>query len=278
MKKNEKLHKPVHVFKYGGNAMVDEQLKTRVLEAICSIQNEDRHVVIVHGGGPFIKEALSKADIISEFIKGHRKTSVEAMETVEMALKGKVNGNLVSIINKLGRKAVGLSGKDGNMIVAKKRWHEEKVDGKLVRTDLGRVGEVSKVDTSLLYLLLNNGYIPVITCVADDADGHTHNINGDLFAGSVAGALKATSFTLLTDVDGIMKDIDNPDSLIREVRLADLKEMESKEIIKGGMLPKVEACKLAIEEGAKKARIINGTRPEQIELILSEREIGTTIS
>ena len=266
------------VFKYGGNAMTNQNLKAKILENICSLKDKRYQVVIIHGGGPFIKETLKVANIESDFIDGLRKTTLEAMEYVEMALKGKVNGSLVSIINKMGYKAVGLSGKDGQTVLAEKHMHVHKKNGKTEFVDLGQVGDVASVNNSLIKLLLKNDYIPVITCIASDKKGLDYNINGDLFAGHIAGALSAEQYIILTDVDGLRLDKNNPDSIIRELKIAEIKKLKEIKCIQGGMIPKIDSCKIALEKGAKLARIINGTVPEQIADLFENKEIGTAIS
>lgn len=269
--------KPIILFKYGGNAMTDEALKQQVLEHICSLRSRGFDVVIVHGGGPFIKNALEKADVTSEFIDGHRKTTIDAFGYVEMALKGKVNSNLVGIINTLGQKAVGLSGKDGKTIIAKKRKHLSIIDGKPTEVDLGQVGDVDKIDTSLIRILLENDFIPVITCLAADENGLGYNINGDMFAGHLAGALNAAQYVVLTDVDGLLRDRNDPGSLMREIDLTEVAQLLMYNIIQGGMIPKIESCEIALRNGAETARIINGTVPEQIIALSENKPIGTTI-
>ncbi len=265
------------LFKYGGNAMTDPNLKFKILESICSLKKAGNNVVIVHGGGPFIKLALDEAKIESEFIDGQRKTTPEAMEYVEMALKGKVNGSLVSIINAMGFKAVGLSGKDGKTVIAEKRIHQRIVNGKAEIADLGQVGDVVKVNPELIRLLLENDFIPVITCLASDEAGTDYNINGDMFAGHVAGAISAEHYVVLTDVDGLLLDKDDPGTIIREVGLSELITLKDKGIIQGGMIPKIESCEIALNNGAGFARIINGTVPEQISELFANKEVGTVI-
>lgn len=270
-------HPNTLLFKYGGNAMTNPELKIRVLKNICSLKHEGYHVVIVHGGGPFIKLTLNEANIRSEFIDGHRRTTPEAMEYVEMALKGKVNGSLVSIINSMGHKAVGLSGKDGQMVIAEKRMHIREVKGKKETVDLGQVGDVSRVDPALINILLENGFIPVIACIASDTKGNDYNINGDMFAGHVAGAVSAQQFVVLTDVDGLMFDINDPGSIIRELSVRELPELKEKGVIQGGMIPKIESCEIALKNGAESTRIINGTAPEQITDLFKNKLTGTLI-
>lgn len=266
------------LFKYGGNAMTNQNLKSKVLANICSLKDSGYQVVIVHGGGPFIKETLKVANIESDFIDGLRITTPEAMEYVEMALKGKVNGSLVSIINEMGYKAVGLSGKDGQTVLAKKHLHEHKKNGKTELVDLGQVGDVTSINTALIELLLENDYIPIITCIASDEKGLDYNINGDLFAGHIAGALSADQYIILTDVDGLMLDKDNPASIIHELKIGEINHLKEIKCIQGGMIPKIDSCTIALEKGAKLARIINGTVPEQIVNLFENKEIGTVIS
>ncbi len=257
--------------------MTDPGLKIQVLKNISSLKEKGFHVVIVHGGGPFIKNILNEANIQSEFIDGQRKTTPEAMEYVEMALKGKVNGSLVSIINSLGHKAVGLSGKDGQTVIAKKRMHVIRVNGKEETVDLGQVGDVASVDPALINILLENDFIPVLTCIAADNKGNDYNINGDMFAGHVAGAVAAKEYIVLTDVDGLLLDMTDPDSMLREIRIEELAELKEKGIIQGGMIPKIESCEIALENGAESARIINGTVPEQITQLFENKMTGTII-
>ncbi|MBN2174572.1 MAG: acetylglutamate kinase [Bacteroidales bacterium] len=271
------MDKKIIVFKYGGNAMIDDDLKKKVLKNICSLKDRDFHVVIVHGGGPFIKQALIEAEIESEFIDGHRKTSSEAFEYVEMALKGKVNGKIVSMINALGYKAVGMSGKDGKTVVACKRIQEQMVNGAAQKVDLGQVGDVDLINSELILLLLENDFIPVITCLADDKAGNGFNINADMFAGHLAGALKASQFIVLTDVDGLLRERYDPTSIIRDLTLGATNQLLEDEIIQGGMIPKIESCEIAINKGAKEARIINGTVPEQILEVATDMQVGTVI-
>lgn len=248
------------VIKYGGNAMLNDELTGDILQKIVNLSQEGYRVVLIHGGGPFIKENLKRAGIESEFIGGHRKTTPEAMKYIEMALKGEVNSRLVRLINGLGGKAVGLSGKDGKMAYAKKRYYANE-SGKQV--DLGQVGDVTDVDTSLISLLLENGYLPVITSIAWGEQAQDYNVNADMFAGFMAGKLKASRFVLLTDVDGLMKDPEDKTSLITMLRLEELNDLMGT-TIKGGMIPKTEACKVALRQGARSAIITNGTKPNQL--------------
>lgn len=278
MIEKEESNQQIFVFKYGGNAMTDNELKKEILNHICALKKKGISVVIVHGGGPFIKQALQEAKIESEFIDGHRKTTPEAFEYVEMALKGKVNGSLVGMINTMGYKAVGLSGKDGAIVTASKRMHKRMTGGREETVDLGQVGDVAAVDPSLIRLLLESGYIPVVTCLAADKSGTGFNINADMFAGHLAGALNAAQYIVLTDVDGLLRDKDEPQSLIKNLQLHEVSALLDDGVIAGGMIPKIESCEIAINKGARSARIINGTKPAQIENLLGGQQAGTLIT
>lgn len=254
-------NKPVIVVKYGGNAMTDESLKAEVIRHICEDLRPRYRVVIVHGGGPFIAAALDKAGVASEFVDGLRVTTPEALVHVETALKGLVNSSLVELANRCGTRGVGLSGKDGAMVMATRRIHMRQTNEGLVEADLGRVGEIVKVDVQLLEWLLSMDYLPILACLAAGDDGGAYNVNGDVFAGAVAGALGAQMLVLLTDVDGLLRDKDRPSTLIKQVTLAQLKALREQGIIQGGMIPKTEACVTALKAGAQTVVMANGTRP-----------------
>lgn len=257
--------------------MLSERLKQSVVQNIWKLCSKGYRVVLVHGGGPFIRRMLELVEIESEFIEGHRKTTPEALRYIEMALKGEVNGSLVGLLNEAGMKAVGLSGKDGRMVRAGKRYHHSTENGQEIQHDLGQVGDVEHVDTTLLDTLLENDYLPVVTCIASDEAGNDYNINADMFAGSLAGALRASHYLVLTDVDGLLRDIGDPSSLIRKLKLEELEPLFGS-VIKGGMIPKLESCELALRQGARSARIINGTRPESIlEAVNKDKSTGTEI-
>lgn len=275
-KKDEDL--PLLLFKYGGNAMRQDALKDRVLDNICRLTLQGYRVVIAHGGGPFIAQVLEASGKSSTFIDGHRQTPPDTLKYVEMALKGVVNNDLTDRINQLGFRAVGLTGKDARMVTAVKRRHTTLIDGKTVEADLGRVGDVQAVDVRLLQTLLRAGYIPVVACLAAGDDGMGYNVNGDLFAGHLAGALHAEQFIVLTDVDGLLLDRHDTDSLLPEIALNALDGLVEKGVIEGGMLPKTEACRVALLQGAAAARILNGTKPEQIRELAKGRGPGTVFT
>ncbi|MCO6472139.1 MAG: acetylglutamate kinase [Melioribacteraceae bacterium] len=263
------------VIKYGGNAIVDVELTRKILNRIVKLQNEGYKIVIVHGGGPFIKQNLELAGIKSEFIGGQRKTDSKAMKYIEMSLKGEVNGKIVREINLLGAKAVGLSGKDGQLAIAKRRYHYDENNRQV---DLGQVGDVEKINTEIIELLLDNNYIPVIATIAAGSDGNDYNINADNFAGFVAAALNADELILMTDVDGLMMNPDDDATIITELKTNEIEDLIGK-VIKGGMLPKTEACKYAVDNGAERSIIINGTKPDLIEAAIKKQDfLGTIIT
>lgn len=263
------------VIKYGGNAIVDVELTREILNRIVKLQNEGYKIVIVHGGGPFIKENLELAGIKSEFIGGQRKTDSKAMKYIEMSLKGEVNGKIVREINLLGAKAVGLSGKDGQLAIAKRRYHYDENNRQV---DLGQVGDVEKINTEIIELLLDNNYIPVIATIAAGSDGNDYNINADNFAGFVAAALNAAELILMTDIDGLMMNPDDDATIITELKTNEIEDLIGK-VIKGGMLPKTEACKYAVDNGAERSIIINETKPDLIEAAIKKQDfLGTIIT
>lgn len=215
-----------------------------------------------------------------EFVHGLRVTDEETLDIVEMVLAGKINGDIVSKLSKFGGKAVGLSGKSGRIILAKKKLKKIKTEkGEEIEVDLGRVGETVEVNTELLEILINNGYIPVVSPIGLDEKGEAYNLNADTVAGDIAGALKAEKLILITDVDGIMDDINNPETLHRKLTASELKEMIEDGRIKGGMIPKAESALYALEHGVKSVHIINGKIPHALLLeIFTEEGIGTMIT
>jgi acetylglutamate kinase len=265
------------LLKYGGNAMVSEDVQQQVAESLRRLRDRGVSVVVVHGGGPFIAKMLDLVDIESEFIEGHRKTTPEALKYVEIALKGEVNGALVGLFNRAGLRAVGLSGKDGRMVIATKRRQVFDRDGRAIECDLGQVGDVDRIDTTLVTNLVDGGYLPVVTCIATGDDGLDYNVNADMFAGHLAGALSCDSYVVLTDVDGVMRDVDDPDSRIESLAVEDLDRL-SRDVVQGGMIPKLESCRIAIQGGARRACIVNGTKPDTIlQAALGDEFNGTLI-
>lgn len=264
------------VIKYGGHAMADEQLKKSFALDVIMLKSLGINAVIVHGGGPQINETLKRYGIVSEFVKGMRVTDPETMNVVEMVLVGQVNQEVVGYLNKLGGRAVGLSGKDGTLLLAKKLLQEVEGDnGALELVDIGYVGDVVKVNTDLITALENGKYIPVIAPVGVGPEGESYNINADLVAGRVAAALNAEKLILLTDVSGVK---DKNGILLESISVADLHRLIAEEAITGGMIPKVICCADALKEGVRKAHIIDGRMEHAVLLeIFTDVGIGTEI-
>lgn len=262
------------VIKYGGNAMVNEEIKEQVIQDIVLMKYIGINPVIVHGGGPAINEMLKRVGKTSEFKLGNRVTDAETMELVEMVLAGKINKDIVTKINKHGGKAVGITGKDADLIMAEKKYLE--VDGEKV--DIGFVGKVKKINPEIINLLEEKGFITVISPIGVDEEGNTYNINADYVAGELAGALGADKFMLMTDITGILKDIKDPKSLLTKVSIEGIKKLIKEGVISGGMLPKVSACITALEKGSNKVHMIDGRLPHAILLeLFTDDGIGTMI-
>ena len=265
------------VIKYGGHAMVDEQLKQEFALDVILLKYVGMNPVVVHGGGPQIGDFLKRLSIESEFVDGMRVTDRQTMDVVEMVLVGKVNKEIVNLINQNGGIAVGLSGKDGNLISAKKMKYLRKKSEDPVPEiiDMGMVGEITAVDTGILLSLMEKEFIPVIAPVGSGSSGETYNINADLVAGKVASALGARKLVLLTDTEGVL---DEKGDLISTLKIQEAKEGISGGMIKGGMIPKVNCCLAALGEGVKKTHIIDGREPHSILLeILTKIGVGTEI-
>jgi acetylglutamate kinase len=262
------------LIKIGGNALTNPKTKQLIISQVAELHRQDHRLIIVHGGGIEIAQLLDDVGVNSEFIGGHRKTDARSMTYVEMALSGMVNKELIGLLNHAGVKAVGISGKDAGMVKAKKRSHVE--NGK--EFDLGFVGDVSVVDTSLVQTLTEAGYLPVISPVSIGEDGQTYNINADMFAGHLAGSLQADKFIALTNIDGLLRDVDDPGSIIQSLTPAEARSLFGT-VIQGGMIPKIEACLIALEKGVTSAHIINGTKEGNLLRILREDAVlGTTIT
>lgn len=253
------------VIKYGGNAMLNEELKNSVMKDIALLKLVGIKVVLVHGGGPEITDLLKKIGKQTEFVDGLRVTDKETVEVVQMVLAGKINKGLVNLLGKFGSDAIGLSGADGRMIEAKK------LDEKY-----GYVGEITNVNPKPIFDVLEKGYIPVICSVARDNEGNAYNINADTAAAQIALKLGAEGLISMTDIDGILRDKDNPETLIPRVTLEDANKLIADGVISGGMIPKIACCMDAIREGLKKVFIINGTIPHSIIIeTLTNEGIGT---
>lgn len=266
----QSLSGKIVVIKYGGNAMTSEELRQNVATDIVLLQCVGIKPVIVHGGGPDISEFLSKIGQESKFINGLRYTDKETMEIVQMVLGGKVNKNIVSLIESVGGKALGLCGLDGSFIKAKKLESSD---------DLGFVGEITSIDTKIIETALASGYIPVIGSVAISEDcSQSYNINADICASKLSSALNAEKLILLTNVPGLMKDSKDPSTLISTLRPHEVKKLYADNVIKEGMIPKIDCCVEAIRMGVKTTHIIDGTLPHSILLeLLSNEGIGTMI-
>ena len=266
------------VVKYGGNAMLNDELKNKVLQDIVFLQCAGMRPVVVHGGGPEITRMLMQAGKKSEFVSGLRVTDAESVGIAEMALVGKINTDLVARLNTLGGKAVGLNGKDSNLIQAKKHLADVYENGEVNLVDIGYVGNVEKVNTELIDVLLNAGFIPVIAPTGVGAQGETYNINADSVAGEVAGALKAEKLLVLTDVRGIYSDYRDENSFLSTLTFEKAQELIIRGKIDGGMIPKVRACITALSGGAKKTHIIDGRAEHTILMeILSDKGVGTDV-
>lgn len=244
------------VVKYGGAAMVDEQLKAMVMQDIVLLVAVGVNVVLVHGGGKDVSARLKQMGIEPEFYKGLRVSHAATMEVVEMVLTGTTNKGIVSLVHAAGGKAVGLSGKDGNLLIAEKL----SPDG----TDIGFVGEVTKVNPEVLTVLTAAGYLPVVSTVAIGLDGNSYNVNADHAAGAIAAALGAEKLITMTDVAGYYRDKDDPSTLVSQMSLAEAKQIVSSGQAGSGMGPKLESCVMALEGGVKSAHIIDGRVPHAI--------------
>lgn len=261
----QKYSGKIVVVKYGGNAMINGELKSAVMRDIVLMSLIGVKVVLVHGGGPEISGMLKRVGKESQFVGGLRVTDAETAEIVQMVLAGKTNKDLVNLLQNTGGKAIGLCGIDGHMITA------ETLD-----PQLGFVGEITDINTQPILDLLEKGYIPVISTVGCDDKGNVYNINADTAAAEIAGRLKAESFISMTDISGLMRDKDDPSSLIRKINVSEATTLIRSGIIQGGMIPKVECCIEAIRRGVQKVFIIDGRIPHAILIeTLTDEGIGT---
>lgn len=257
----------VVVVKYGGNAMINDDLKQQVMRDIVLLWLIGIKVVLVHGGGPELSKTMEKLGMEPRFVNGLRVTDEETIDVAQMVLAGKVNKTLVNLLQMYGGKAMGISGMDGRLIQAKQRDPE-----------LGFVGDVTDVDIQPVLDLLEKGYIPVISTIGCDAQGNAYNINGDTAAAAIAGALEAERLFMMTDIDGVLLDKDDPDTLIPEISLAEARQLVTSDVITGGMIPKIECCISAIDQGVKCTIIMDGRVPHSILMeILTDEGAGTMI-
>lgn len=265
----QKYHDKIVVIKYGGNAMENEQLKQNVMEDVVLLSEVGVKLVLVHGGGPDINQTLQMVGKESKFVNGLRYTDKETMDIVQMVLAGKTNKNLVNMISKLHAKAVGISGMDGHIIEAQKMVSEN---------DLGYVGQIVKIHPELIFKLIDDGYIPVVASVGTDCQGNIYNVNADLAASAIAGALNAENMIFVSNVPGVLKNPEDEDSIMTNIHISDVPKLEEDGIITGGMIPKVECCVDCVRQGVKKTVIIDGRVPHAslIEM-LSDEGIGSMI-
>ena len=263
----KKYNNKIVVVKYGGNAMINEELKRQVMEDIVLLWLIGVKVVLVHGGGPEITETMAKLGKEAKFVDGLRVTDKETVDIVQMVLAGKVNKTLVNLLESKGGKAMGISGMDGMLIEAEMK--DER---------LGYVGKITNINIAPVNDLLEKGYIPVISTIGCDKDGNVYNINGDTAAAFVAGALNAKRLIMMTDIAGILKDKDDPDTLIPEVTVKEAEELKKSGVVSGGMIPKVDCCIEAIGHGVKKVIIMDGRVPHSILMeILTDEGAGTMV-
>jgi acetylglutamate kinase len=266
------FHGATIVVKYGGNAMIDDDLKSSFAQDIVFLRLAGLRPVVVHGGGPQINAMLARLGIESEFRGGYRVTTPEVMDVVAMVLVGQVQRELVGLINDHGPFAVGMSGEDADLFVAERRTAT--VDG--LSVDIGQVGDVVEVNPDFVTQLLDDGLIPVVSTVARDADGIVHNVNADTAAAALAIALGAEKFVLLTDVEGLYADWPNRDSIIKRISESDLESMLPS--LESGMVPKMEACLRAVQGGVPRAHVIDGRLPHSVLLeVFTDEGIGTMV-
>lgn len=261
----QKYNNKILVIKYGGNAMINEELKAAVMGDIVLLSLIGVKVVLVHGGGPEISEMLTKTGKKSEFVNGLRVTDKETVDIVQMVLAGKVNKSLVNYIQNIGGKAIGLCGTDGHMIEAEMK-----------NPELGYVGEITEIDTTPILDVLDKGYIPVISTIGCDKEGNIYNINADTAAAKIAGKLQAESFISMTDIRGLLRDKDDEETVIPVVNVSEAPQLIHEGIISGGMIPKIECCIEAIRQGVGQVFIIDGRVPHSILIeVLTDEGIGT---
>jgi len=266
------LHGKTIVIKYGGNAMMDENVIKTIMEDVTLLKAVGANPILVHGGGPAINSLLGKLNIESKFHNGLRITDEATMDIVEMVLTGRINKDIVSRINTMGAKAIGISGKDANLLEVIKQPSRDGVD-------LGYVGQITNINKKLLDELTANGYIPVIAPIGVGKDGRSYNINADLVAGEVAAAMQAEKLMFLTDIDGVRMDPDDPETLMSVISVDHIYRLIEQKVITGGMIPKVMGCIRGIEQGVHRTHIVNGNLPHPIILeIFTDKGIGTMVT
>ena len=268
------------VVKYGGHAMVDDALKSDVMSDLILMKYVGMKPVLVHGGGPQISGLLERVGKKSEFVNGLRVTDEDTALLAEMALVGSVNKDIVGMLNQLGASAVGLSGKDANLIQARKHYAVvQNGDDESSEVDIGFVGEITQVNPHIIQVLESQGFIPVIAGTGVGKDGETYNINADTTAGEIAAALSAAKLILLSDIRGVLRDKDDPDSLISSIRAADIPRLREEGVFSAGMIPKIQACSTALRGGVRKAHIIGGRIPRSLlHEVFTDGGIGTQLT
>jgi acetylglutamate kinase len=273
----QRYDEEIIVIKYGGHAMGDDSVARSFARDVVLLEQTGINPVVVHGGGPQIEAMLKRAGVQSQFAGGLRVTDKPTLEVVEMVLAGSINKQIVGYVNAAGGKAIGLCGKDGNMVIAKKATRRViDPDSNIEKiVDLGFVGEPEKVDTTVLDTILGRELIPVLAPVCAAADGGSYNVNADTFAGAIAGALKAKRFLLLTDVPGVL---DKDKNLIEKLSVSEVRELIADGTISGGMIPKVETCLYALEQGVEGVVILDGKVPHAVLLeLFTDHGAGTLI-
>lgn len=276
----KKFHNKKIMIKYGGHAMIDQHAMSSTARDTVLLKYVGMQPLVVHGGGPDISRAMDKMGKTPKFVGGLRVTDSETMDIVKMVLIGKINIDIVSKIGLHGGKSIGISGKDDFLIEASKRdlTKIQQDDGEILEVDLGYVGKINKINSDLIDVLTQENYIPVIAPLGTDESGNTLNLNADTVAGSLASNINAEKLVVLTDVPGILTDPDDPESIIRRIHVDELKELVKEGIITGGMIPKVETCINAVENGVKTAHILDGRIEHSILLeIFTKDGIGTMV-
>lgn len=262
----QKYQNKTVVIKYGGNAMINEELRDAVMTDIVLLRSVGVNVVLVHGGGPEISEMLNRIGKESRFVDGLRYTDKEMIDVVQMVLAGKVNKHLVQLISKHGGKAIGLCGLDGDMIKARK----------YTKADIGFVGEITEINTDVISYTFENEYIPVVSSVATGENGEVYNINADTAAASLAAALHAEKLLLMTDISGLLMDKDDESTLIHDVQVSEIPSLKSQGVISGGMIPKIDCCVEAVRRGVLQTNIIDGRIPHSILMeLFTDEGFGT---
>lgn len=276
----KKFHNKKIMIKYGGHAMIDEQAMSSTARDTVLLKYVGMQPLVVHGGGPEISRSMDKMGKAPKFVGGLRVTDSETMEIVKMVLVGKINTEIVSKIGLHGGKSIGISGKDDFLIQSSKRDPTKirQENGEILEVDLGYVGKIDKINSDLVDVLTQENYIPVISPIGIDTAGNTLNLNADTVAGSIASEINAEKLVVLTDVPGILTDPDDPESIIRRIHVDELKELVKEGTITGGMIPKVETCINAVENGVKTAHILDGRVEHSILLeIFTKDGIGTMV-